>query len=88
MRRAAWLQDHGLPVKSETLGVSSRVLKAASSLQTQPEEPVVASCGPTKTATLTMRCVQRAAQYRAVTLDAHAEQTRRDVDRHVLLAHL
>ena len=51
---AAWLQDHGLPVGSETLGVPSRVRRAAPSLQMQPEEPVGAGSGPAKTATLTM----------------------------------
>ena len=50
---AAWLQDHGLPVGSETAGLSSRVPRAAPRLQMQPEEPVVASCGPAKTAALT-----------------------------------
>ena len=48
---AAWLQDHGLRVGPETLGVSSRVRRAALSLQMQPEEPVVAGRGPTKAAT-------------------------------------
>ena len=51
---AAWLQDHGLPVGSETLGVSPRVRRAAPSLQMQPEEPAAAGRGPTKTATLTV----------------------------------
>ena len=51
---AARLQDHGVPVGSETLGVSSRVRRAALSLQTQPEAPVVAGRAPTKTVTLTM----------------------------------
>ena len=50
----AWLQRHGLSVGSEVLGLSSRVLRAASSLQMQPDEPVVASYGTAKTATLTM----------------------------------
>ena len=47
---AARLQGHGLPVGSETLGLSSRVRRAASSLPMQPAEPVVAKYGPTKTA--------------------------------------
>ena len=51
---AAWLQDHGLPVGPETLGVSSRVRRAALRLQMQSDEPVVAGRGPTKTVTLTM----------------------------------
>ena len=50
---AAWLQGHGLPVGSEALGLSSRVRRAAPSPQMQPEEPVEASYGLTKTATLT-----------------------------------
>ena len=49
-----WLEGHGLSVGSEVLGLSSRVRRAAPSPQTQSEEPVVASCGPTKTAILTM----------------------------------
>ena len=59
---AAWLQGHGHPMGSETLGLSTRVRGAASSLQMQPEEPVVAGRGPTKTAPLAMlsrrHCVQ------------------------------
>ena len=42
----AWLQGHRLAEGSETLGLSSRVSKAASSLQMQPEEPVAASVAP------------------------------------------
>ena len=49
-----WLQSYGLSVRSEVMGRFYRVRRAASSLQLQPEEPVVASCGLTKTATLTM----------------------------------
>ena len=55
-----WLEGHGLPEKSETLGLSSRVRRAASSLQMQSDQPVVASRGATKTATLAMRwCCER-----------------------------
>ena len=50
----AWFQCHGLSVGSEVLGLSSRVRRAAPSLRTQPEKPLVASHGPTKTATLAM----------------------------------
>ena len=39
---------------SETLGLSSRVLRAAQSLQMQSDEPVVSSYGLARTATLTM----------------------------------
>ena len=49
-----WPQSCGLPVRFEVMGRFCRVRRAASSLQLQPEEPVVASCGLTKTATLTM----------------------------------
>ena len=45
-----WLKGHGLSVASETLGLFSRVGRAAPSLQTQPDEPLEASYGPTKTA--------------------------------------
>ena len=45
-----WLDGSGLLVGSETLGLSSRVRRAASSLQMQPDEPVVASCCATKAA--------------------------------------
>ena len=46
---AAWLRCHGLPAKYEKPSLVSRVWRAASSLQMQPHEPVVASCGFTKT---------------------------------------
>ena len=46
---AAWLQGHGLSVGSEVMGCSSRLRRAASSLQDQQQEPVVASHGPAKT---------------------------------------
>ena len=42
----------GARESSETLGRSSRVPRAAPSLQMQPEEPTVAGRGPTKTAPL------------------------------------
>jgi len=44
-----WLEGHGLSVRSEALGLFSRVRRAASSLQMQSDEPVVASCGTAKT---------------------------------------
>jgi len=50
----AWRQDHGRPVGSEVMGRSYGVCRAAPSLRTQPDELLVASCGLTKTATLTM----------------------------------
>ena len=49
-----WREGHGLSVRSEVMGRFYRVRRAASSLQLQPEEPAVARCGLTKTATLTM----------------------------------
>ena len=49
-----WLEGHGLSEGSEVLGLSSRVRRAAPRLQTQPEEPVVASYCLAKTATLTV----------------------------------
>ena len=51
----AWLQDQGRSVGSEVIGCSSRVRRAAPSLQVQPDEPTEASRGAAKTATLTMR---------------------------------
>ena len=51
---AALRRSHGLSAASEVLGLSSRVRRAASSLQMQSEETVLASYGPTKTAILTM----------------------------------
>ena len=51
---AALRRSHGLSAESEVLGLSSRVRRAASSLQMQSEETVVASYGPAKTAILTM----------------------------------
>ena len=54
MLGAALRQSHGLSAESEVLGLSSRVRRAASSLQMQSEETVLASYGPTKTAILTM----------------------------------
>ena len=49
-----WLKGHGLSEGSETLGRSSRVRRAAPRLQMQSVEPVVASYGLAKTATLTI----------------------------------
>ena len=51
---AALRGSHGISAESEVLGLSSRVRRAASSLQMQSEETVLASYGPTKTAILTM----------------------------------
>ena len=51
---AACLQGHRLSAGSEPLYLFYLVPRAASRLQMQPEEPVVACNGPTKTATLTM----------------------------------
>ena len=51
---AALRRSHGLSAESEVLGLSSRVRRAASSLQMQSEETVLDSYGPTKTAILTM----------------------------------
>jgi len=44
-----WQKGRGRPVGSEAKGPSSRVRRAASSLQMQPHEPLVASGGATKT---------------------------------------
>ena len=49
-----WLEGHGLSVGSEVPGLSSRVRRAAPSLHMQTDEPVEASYGLAKTATLTM----------------------------------
>ena len=49
-----WLEGHGLSEKSATPGLSSRVRRAAPSLQMQSVESVVASYGLAKTATLTV----------------------------------
>ena len=49
-----WLKGHGLSVGSDLLGLSPRVRRAAPSLQMQSDEPVAASSGLAKTATLTM----------------------------------
>jgi len=49
-----WLKESGLAVGSEVLHRFSRVRRAAPSLQIKAAEPVVASYGLTKTATLTM----------------------------------
>ena len=51
---AALRRSHGFSAEPEVLGLSSRVRRAASSLQMQSEEPVVARCGRTKTAGLTV----------------------------------
>ena len=45
-----WLEGHGLSVASETLGIFSRVRRAAPSLQMQPDELLVASYGLAKSA--------------------------------------
>ena len=49
-----WREGHGRSEKSETLGLSSRVRRAALSIQMQTDEPEVAGYGTAKTATLTM----------------------------------
>ena len=54
-----WLEGHGRSVGSEVLGRSSRVRRAAPSLQMQPDEPVEASHGLAKTATLTIMLARR-----------------------------
>ena len=54
-----WVEGHGLPEGSEALGLSSRVRRQAPSLQMQPDEPVVASYGAAKTATLTIMLARR-----------------------------
>ena len=46
----AWLQCHGRPEASELLGASSRVRRAASSLQMPPDELLLAGYGAAKTA--------------------------------------
>ena len=46
--RAAWFQCHGLSEGGETLGLLSRVRRAASRLRVQPPEPVLACYGPGK----------------------------------------
>jgi len=58
-------EGHGLLEGSEKLGLSSRVRRAAPSLQMQTEEPVTASCGLAKTATFTMLDSRSAAPRRA-----------------------
>ena len=55
---AALRRSHGLSAESE-VGLSSRVRRAASSLQMQSEETVLASYVPTKTAILTMLARER-----------------------------
>ena len=54
-----WLEGHGLSEGSEALGLSSRVPRAAPSLKMQTDEPVEASHGPAKTATLTIPHYER-----------------------------
>ena len=49
-----WREGHGLSVESEVLVLSSRVRRAASSLQMQTDEPAVASYGLAKAAALTL----------------------------------
>ena len=49
-----WREGHGLSEKSEALGLSSPVRRAAPSLQMQTDEPVEASCGLAKAAALTI----------------------------------
>jgi len=52
--RGVWLKSHRFLRWSEAPGPFFRVRRAASSFRTQSEEPVVASYGLAKTATLTM----------------------------------
>ena len=51
---AALRRSHGFSAEPKVLRLSSRVRRAASSLQMQSEETVLDSYGPTKTAILTM----------------------------------
>ena len=51
---AAWLQCHGLSAGSDVMRRVSRARRAASSLEMQPDELMVARYGATKTATLTI----------------------------------
>ena len=55
----SWLQGHGLSVESEVLGRFSRVRRPAPSLQMRAVEPVVASYGAIKTATLAILTLQQ-----------------------------
>ena len=52
--RAALRNSHGFSPESERLGLSSRVRRAAPSLQMQSEEPAMARSSPAKTAILTV----------------------------------
>ena len=54
---AALRRSHGFSAESEVPDLSSRVRRAASSLQMQSEETVLASYSPTKTDILTMLSV-------------------------------
>ena len=54
------MEGHGLSEGSEALGLSFRVRRAAPSLQTQAVEPVEASHGTAKTATLTIMLAHEA----------------------------
>ena len=46
-----WLEGRGRSEKPETLGLSSRVRRAAPSIQMQSDESVVSRSGTAKTAT-------------------------------------
>ena len=66
-----WREGHGRSEKSEALGLSSRVRRAAPSLQMQNDEPVEASCGLAKAAALTILvhdfCVEQSERWRPCT---------------------
>ena len=64
------------------LGRFSRVARPAPSLQVQPDEPVVASYGPTKTATLTVPLHLAAVRYEGA--DGVVEALRKGARRGVL----
>ena len=49
-----WREGHGLSEKSEALSLSSPARRVAPGLLMQTDEPVEASCGLAKTATLTI----------------------------------
>ena len=81
-----WPKGHGRPEGSETpLGASSRVRRAAPSLQMHPEEPVEARYGLTRPASLTiLEHPRHALEAEHVHDEGHVVC----VERHVVRAHL
>ena len=79
-----WLEGHGRSEGSATLDLSSRVRRAALSIQKQSDESAVSSSGTAKTATLTMLCGADVVRLDVVAADRRLEGAHGAAPLHVL----